>query len=43
MRMPDFIIEIMEACEDLKKEQEEQNRQMRRAEAKAKSKAGRKR
>jgi len=39
--MADFITEIAEAGEDLKKEQEEQNRQMRRAQAKAHSKSRR--
>jgi len=40
--MIDFIQEISEAGEDLKKEQDEQNRQMRRAQAKAHSKSRRK-
>lgn len=41
MRMADFITEIKEAGEDLKAEQEEQERQIRKAQAKAHSRSHR--
>jgi len=43
MRMPDFITEMREAGEDLKEEREEQERQIRQAQAKAHSRAHRRR
>lgn len=43
MKMKDFITEISEAGEELKKEKEEHDRQIKKAQAKAYSKSHRKR